>query len=152
MTRLHNELTLSMPTSYSASSSLSSSPGSPSNGFHSQGQQPGKQPKDVYDTSLPWWRAAIRRKLVASVQRESRVIARMQVSSTRLCVLLRQVYCYVGTPSLAFHLFQTINADYFYIGKDPYSMVRRLFRLHFLSRDTYVLHDRPSCHVFLRIS
>ena len=41
---------------------------------------PGIQPKDVYDTSLSWWRAAIRRRLVASVHRESRVIARMQVS------------------------------------------------------------------------
>lgn len=41
---------------------------------------PGIQPKDVYDASLPWWRAAIRRRLVASVQWESRVIARMQVS------------------------------------------------------------------------
>lgn len=44
------------------------------------GVLPRKQPKDVYDTSLSWWRVAIRRKLVASVERESKVIAQMQVS------------------------------------------------------------------------
>ena len=42
--------------------------------------KPWAQPKDVYDTSLSWWRAAIRRRLVASVRWESRIIARMQVS------------------------------------------------------------------------
>lgn len=35
---------------------------------------------DVYDATLIWWRAAIRRKLVKSVRWESEVIARMQVS------------------------------------------------------------------------
>lgn len=40
---------------------------------------PGRRPMDVYDTTLPWWRAAIRRKLVKTVQWESRAIARMQV-------------------------------------------------------------------------
>jgi len=49
---------------------------------------PGRQPKDVYDTTLPWWRAAIRRKLVASVHRESRVIAQMQVSVYPILLLL----------------------------------------------------------------
>ena len=76
------------PPSYSQSSSLSSSPVSPL-GFHSQGQHlygkhedplvdwapPGTNPRDVYDSSLPWWRAAVRRKLVVRVQWESGVIA-----------------------------------------------------------------------------
>ena len=35
--------------------------------------------KDVYDATLPWWRAAIRRRLVRIVERESLLIARMQV-------------------------------------------------------------------------
>jgi hypothetical protein len=35
---------------------------------------------DVYEATLPWWRAATRRRLVKSVQWESKVIARMQVS------------------------------------------------------------------------
>ncbi|RDB18722.1 Dihydrosphingosine 1-phosphate phosphatase YSR3 [Hypsizygus marmoreus] len=39
---------------------------------------PGRRPMDVYDATLPWWRAAIRRKLVKAVQKESKVIARMQ--------------------------------------------------------------------------
>jgi hypothetical protein len=60
------------PPSHSQSSSLASSPVSPL-GFHSQGQRlygkhedplvywapPGTNPRDVYDSSLPWWRAAI---------------------------------------------------------------------------------------------
>ena len=37
-------------------------------------------PIDVYDATLSWWRAAIRRRLVKSVKWESTVIARMQVS------------------------------------------------------------------------
>lgn len=41
---------------------------------------PGLQGKDVYDSTLSWWRAGIRRKLVATVQWESRIIATMQVS------------------------------------------------------------------------
>ena len=96
------KFTLSIPPSHSELSSPSSSPLSPppTNGFHSQNEQhnnndrdlnvkdrheqhililPGNQPKDIYDTSLSWWRAAIRRRLVANVQRESRIIARMQV-------------------------------------------------------------------------
>ena len=95
---------------------------------------PGIQPKDVYDTSLSWWRAAIRRRLVASVHWESRVIARMQVS----CRLMRSSLAYISTV--------------FNPGKVTHPMVRRLFRLHFLSRYTYILHDRPSSHVFLRTS
>jgi hypothetical protein len=35
---------------------------------------------DVYEATLPWWRAATRRTLVKSVQWESKIIARMQVS------------------------------------------------------------------------
>lgn len=95
---------------------------------------PGIQPKDVYDTSLSWWRAAIRRRLVASVRCESRVIARMQVS----CRLLRGSLAYISTI--------------FNPGKIAHPMAGCLFRLHFLSRHTYILHDRPSSHVFLRTS
>ena len=95
---------------------------------------PGIQPKDVYDTSLSWWRAAIRRRLVASVRYESRVIARMQVS----CRLLRGSLAYISTI--------------FNPGKIAHPMAGCLFRLHFLSRHTYILHDRPSSHVFLRTS
>lgn len=39
------------------------------------------QRDDVYDRTLPWWRAAVRRKLVASIKEESRIIAKMQVST-----------------------------------------------------------------------
>lgn len=40
---------------------------------------PGKLPRDVYDSTLPWWRARIRRQLLKTVKWESEVLARMQV-------------------------------------------------------------------------
>jgi hypothetical protein len=95
---------------------------------------PGIQPKDVYDTSLSWWRAAIRRRLVENIRWESIVIARMQVSNRIL-----NYAPFAGT----------LLTPPFHIGESTYSMARRLFRLHFLSRHTYILHDRPSSHVFL---
>ncbi|KAF5351029.1 hypothetical protein D9756_008418 [Leucocoprinus leucothites] len=39
---------------------------------------PGKQPMDVYEATLPKWRAAVRRTLVKSVRWESEVVAKMQ--------------------------------------------------------------------------
>jgi len=40
---------------------------------------PGKKPMDVYEATLPKWRAGVRRALVKLVQWESTVIADMQV-------------------------------------------------------------------------
>jgi hypothetical protein len=40
---------------------------------------PEKLPEDVYEATLPRWRAVVRQKLVGVVQRESEVIAKMQV-------------------------------------------------------------------------
>ena len=40
---------------------------------------PGRRSADVYGATLPWWRATVRRKLLVAVQRESKVIARVQV-------------------------------------------------------------------------
>lgn len=40
---------------------------------------PGRRPMDVYDATLPPWRAALRRSLVKSVHWESEIIAKMQV-------------------------------------------------------------------------
>ena len=42
---------------------------------------PGHHARDVYDTTLSWWRAGIRRKLVNMVHWESQIVARMQASS-----------------------------------------------------------------------
>lgn len=41
---------------------------------------PGQRGEDVYESTLSWWRAGLRRKLVATVRWESSVIAKMQVS------------------------------------------------------------------------
>lgn len=46
---------------------------------------PGRLSTNIYDTTLPRWRAAIRRSLVKTVRRESEVIARMQVSTSLSC-------------------------------------------------------------------
>ena len=40
----------------------------------------GRLPDDIYDRAMPWWRAAIRRRLVKTVGWESKVLANMQVS------------------------------------------------------------------------
>jgi hypothetical protein len=50
---------------------------------------PGSLPTDAYDTILPWWRASIRRKLVKSVEWESRVLGKLQVHSTILPARLK---------------------------------------------------------------
>ena len=42
---------------------------------------PGRRARDVYDTTLSWWRAGVRRKLVNVVHWESQIISKMQVSS-----------------------------------------------------------------------
>lgn len=39
---------------------------------------PGQLPMDVYEATLPWWRAAVRRALVGTVLWESKIIAKMQ--------------------------------------------------------------------------
>ena len=44
---------------------------------------PGLQAQDVYDSTLPWWRAAVRSKMAKSVEWESGVIADMQVSFSK---------------------------------------------------------------------
>ncbi|KAF9538128.1 hypothetical protein CPC08DRAFT_808238 [Agrocybe pediades] len=41
---------------------------------------PGQRGEDVYESTLSWWRAGLRRKLVEMVRWESRIIARMQRS------------------------------------------------------------------------
>ncbi|KAF9237776.1 phosphatidic acid phosphatase type 2/haloperoxidase [Melanogaster broomeanus] len=39
---------------------------------------PGQLPEEVYNSTLPWWRAAIRAHLLKAVARESPILARMQ--------------------------------------------------------------------------
>lgn len=46
---------------------------------HTAGVAAGRLPEDVYANTLPWWRAALRRKSVAVVEWESEVIAKWQV-------------------------------------------------------------------------
>ncbi|KAI0253432.1 hypothetical protein BJV78DRAFT_1302210 [Lactifluus subvellereus] len=44
----------------------------------------GRLPEEVYTKTLPWWRAALRRKCVAVVEWESKVIAKWQVRQSRI--------------------------------------------------------------------
>lgn len=64
--------------------------------------------KDVYDTTLSWWQAGLRRRLVATVKWESEVIAKMQVRITWAVAEMR-IKCVIGN--------------------DKDSVVRRLFCL-----------------------
>lgn len=41
---------------------------------------PGRLPDEVYEKTLEWWRAGVRRFLVKNLETESRWLARMQVS------------------------------------------------------------------------
>ncbi len=47
---------------------------------------PGTQPDDVYDGSMAWWRASIRKLLIRSLKVESRWIAAIQVSFSIACI------------------------------------------------------------------
>lgn len=77
-------------------SPVSSRESSPARGYGNEKaaiyQDIGRQPLDAYDTILPGWRAAIRRKIVESVHEESEIIARMQVS--RKCCRQYILKCY----------------------------------------------------------
>ncbi|KAL0579647.1 Long-chain base-1-phosphate phosphatase [Marasmius crinis-equi] len=62
---------------------------------------PGKAPSDIYEATLPWWRAAIRRKIVQRVEVESKVVARLQ--NAIRCSWLDSYFVY--TSSLGTHTF-----------------------------------------------
>ncbi|TFK39306.1 hypothetical protein BDQ12DRAFT_682538 [Crucibulum laeve] len=62
---------------------------------------PGRLPMDVYEATLPWWRAAIRRRLVKMVALESEVIAKMQ---NKIRTPWLDAY-FVYTSSLGTHTF-----------------------------------------------
>ncbi|KAF8156625.1 PAP2 superfamily-domain-containing protein [Crassisporium funariophilum] len=122
--------TLSNPPSATSSRSSSPAPSSPlqANGFYGRNgsiygnhdtktrstlpddSTPGRQPKDVYETTLPWWRAAIRRKLVAGVHWESEVIAKMQ---DKIRTPWLDAY-FVYTSSLGTHTFFMILLPAFF--------------------------------------
>ncbi|KAJ3556621.1 hypothetical protein NP233_g11939 [Leucocoprinus birnbaumii] len=84
--------TLSYPPSVASSRSSSPAPGldrnsltssktngkGEKNGLNVEDLVPGKLPMDVYDATLPKWRAAVRRVLVRTVRWESEVLAKMQ--------------------------------------------------------------------------
>ena len=153
------KFSLSIPISRSQSSSLSSSPASspisspyPYNILNLPDSRhehvldnwvpPGNQPKDVYDSSLPWWRAAIRRRLLLNVRWESGIIARMQVSLT--------IFAFAKSYNL--QPLSELTEKKNHIGKHTHPLARRLFCLYFLFRHTHILYDRPSRCVFLRSS
>jgi hypothetical protein len=46
---------------------------------HTAGIDAGRLPEDVYTNTLPWWRAALRRKCVVVVEWESEIIGKWQV-------------------------------------------------------------------------
>ncbi|KAF8056632.1 sphingosine-1-phosphate phosphatase [Lyophyllum atratum] len=118
--------TLSVPGSENSSRDSSPAPSLRSNGYSSslrnekfdakeasQEPTPGRRPMDVYDKTLPRWRAAVRRRLVKTVQWESEVIARLQN-------LIRTPWLdayFVYTSSLGTHtFFMTVLPAFFFFG------------------------------------
>ncbi|KAF8869396.1 PAP2 superfamily-domain-containing protein [Infundibulicybe gibba] len=82
-------------------------------GSHNGEESPGYLPMDVYDVTLPWWRAAIRRHLVKAVARESIVLAKMQ---EKIRTPWLDAY-FVYTSSLGTHtFFMTVLPAFFFFG------------------------------------
>ncbi|KAH0581654.1 hypothetical protein H2248_011351 [Termitomyces sp. 'cryptogamus'] len=74
---------------------------------------PGCLPTDAYDATLPRWRAVIRRRIVRSVQWESKVIARLQ---SLIRTPLLDAY-FVYTSSLGTHtFFMILLPSFFFFG------------------------------------
>lgn len=108
--------------SFSTTSSRSQSP-FPPDAWHGK-----VSPEDVYDRSLPWWRAAVRRKLVDSVKEESRIIARMQV---RVRAIASRLY---RSDQLLCLLEQ-----------NPYAMAGCILCIYLFTGHTHFLHDSLAC-------
>ncbi|KAJ6572208.1 hypothetical protein B0H19DRAFT_679958 [Mycena capillaripes] len=88
--RPHVSFTLSGPSSVASSRTSSPAPTPPASLREEYLLEkavlddPGSRPMDVYDATLPPWRAAVRRALVAQIRVESVLVAKMQVSIRRL--------------------------------------------------------------------
>lgn len=90
---------------------------------------PGQRSTDVYDRTLPAWRARVRRMLVRTVEKESRIIAKMQVRLVS-CVCSRE-----RIPRANECLFSERNSN---------TMARLVFRVYVVIGNSYVLHDPPT--------
>jgi hypothetical protein len=89
---------------------------------------------DVYETMLlPRWRATIRRMLVKSLEKESRIIAKVQV-------------CRYSTHGL---YYVALTRIFFMPEFHSYLLVRRLFCIYFITRHTYIFPNPPTRVVFL---
>ncbi|KAJ3501621.1 hypothetical protein NLJ89_g9257 [Agrocybe chaxingu] len=126
--------TLSIPPSEASSRASSPAPSPISPTFHyyddasydyidakvreslmSEDSTPGRQGRDVYEATLPWWRAAIRRKLVATVYEESKILATMQSKIRHPWLDAYFVY----TSSLGTHtFFMILLPAFFFFGYD----------------------------------
>ncbi|KAG5647237.1 hypothetical protein DXG03_000772 [Asterophora parasitica] len=113
--------TLSVPGSENSSRASSPAPSLKTNGYSYKGKlteddadpTPGRLPMDVYDVTLPRWRAAIRRGLVTTVQWESEAIAKLQ---NLIRTPLLDAY-FVYTSSLGTHtFFMTVLPAFFFFG------------------------------------
>jgi hypothetical protein len=68
---------------------------------HTTTDAAGRLPEEVYTNTLPWWRAELRRRCVAIVERESQVIAQWQA---RVRSPWRDIY-FLQTSMLGTHTF-----------------------------------------------
>ena len=93
---------------------------------------PGLHAQDVYDTTLPWWRAAVRSKLAKSVEWESGIIADMQVSFGKSFTATFSLFSSPGQKALS----QDTMAGF-------------LLCLHVFFGNPYIFHDISTLMLFL---
>ena len=107
---------------------------------------PGRLARDVYEATLPKWRASVRRRLVAAVEVESKVIARMQVCSTRifLSVVIYTFQKLIRTPWLDAYFVYTSS-----LGTHTFFMVMLpaffFFGGNELGRGCVAIFTQPNC-------
>ncbi|KAH9930487.1 PAP2 superfamily-domain-containing protein [Epithele typhae] len=75
----------------------------------------GRQPEEVYERTLSWWRQGIRRAILRNVERESPVLARMQAKIRHPFLDAYFVY----TSSLGTHTFFMVMLPIFYFFGAP---------------------------------
>jgi hypothetical protein len=91
---------------------------------------PGLRPRDAYD-ALPWWRAAIRNKLLESLDWQSTVLANMQVGGA--------------------HQLHDCELIDWYKGSRTHTVAGSVLCVHLLSWDPHFLHDRLTGLLFFRL-
>jgi hypothetical protein len=96
----------------------------------------GRLPEDVYTYTLPWWRAALRRKCVAVVEYESEVIGKWQVRLSPPS--LREAQTMGGRKN------SILSYLCFFVGPCAVALARHVLFVQFDAWHAHVLSHLPS--------